>query len=74
MRENSENETLGDALPKVMAHVRDVVIPAYQSIGPAGAFALAFIRADLDAAARAMAEGDVVEMIRCYQKLTEIKL
>ena len=33
-------DTLGDALPREMARVRDVVMPAYQSIGPAGAFAL----------------------------------
>ena len=64
-------DTLGDALPREMARVRDVVMPAYQSIGPAGAFALAFMRRDLDEAARAMAEGDVVAMLRVYQSLKE---
>lgn len=65
-------ETLGDALPKEMARVRDHVLPHYLAIGPAGAFGAAFIRQDLDAAARAMAEGDVVAMIRSYEKLKEI--
>lgn len=62
-------DTLGDALPREMARVRDQVMPAYQSIGPAGAFALTMMRADLDAAARAMAEGDVVAMLRAHESL-----
>lgn len=62
-------ETLGDALPKEMARVRDVVIPPYIEIGPAGAIALMLMRADLDAAARAMAEGDVAGMIHAYEAL-----
>lgn len=56
--------TVGDALPREMARVRDEVMPAYLEIGPAGAFALAMMRRDLDAAARALAEGDVIAMIR----------
>lgn len=66
---NEEIKTLGDALPKEMARIRDEVMPAYVEIGPAGQFALAFMRQDLDAAARAMAEGDVVAMLRAYEKL-----
>jgi hypothetical protein len=62
-------ETVGDALPKEMARIRDVVIPAYQSIGPAGLFALTCMRMDLDAAAQAMAEGDVIAMIRQLEAL-----
>jgi hypothetical protein len=62
-------DTLGDALPREMTRVRDHVLPAYQSIGPAGAFGLAMIRADLDAAQKAMIEGDVVEMLRLYKVL-----
>lgn len=63
--------TLGEELPRQMARVRDEVMPAYQAIGPAGAFALGFMRADLDRAAKAMAEGDTVEMLRVCQKLRE---
>ena len=66
-----EGNTLGDALPREMARVRDDVMPAYLACGPAGGFALNFMRQDLDAAAKAMAEGDVVAMLRCYQKLAE---
>ena len=67
-------ETLGDALPKEMARIRDEVIPAYQEIGAAGYFALTFMRRDLDLAARSMAEGDVVAMIRSLQTLRDYKL
>ncbi len=66
-------ETLGEALPKEMARVRDVLMPRYLEIGPAGMFALTLMRADLDRAAKAMAEGDVAEMIRAYQSLKEFK-
>jgi hypothetical protein len=66
--------SLGEELPKVMAHVRDEVIPAYQAIGPAGSFALAFMRRDLDAATKALAEGDLPAIIASYQSLTSYKL
>lgn len=63
--------TLGDDLPRQMARVRDELIPAYQSIGPAGAFGLAMLRQSLDNAAKAMVSGDVVAMLRAYQNLKE---
>ena len=62
-------DTLGDALPREMARVRDEVMPAYVEIGWVGSFALALMRRDLDAAARAMAEGDVVAMARAFEAL-----
>lgn len=65
---------LGEALPKEMARVRDDVMPAYLAIGPVSAFALAFMRADLDKAAKALAEGDVVAMIQAYQSLKDYKV
>ena len=61
--------TLGDALPEEMARVRDRVSPVYLECGPGGAPAAALMRADLDAAARAMAEGDPVAMLAAYQSL-----
>lgn len=67
-------DTLGAALPREMARVRDQVMPAYIEIGPAGAFALSFMRQDLDRAAKALAEGDVVAMIDVYQSLKGYKL
>ena len=70
---STDVKTLGEELPREMARVRDKVMPAYQSIGTAGVFALAMMRADLDAAARAMAEGDVVAMLRAYESLKGYK-
>lgn len=64
-------ETLGDALPKEMARVRDVLVPRYLEIGPAGGFALAMMRHELDRAAKAMAVGDVTEMLRTYESLKQ---
>lgn len=66
-------DTLADALPREMARVRDVVMPAYQEIGPVGAFGLAMMRHSLDNAARAMAAGDLVAMIRALEDLRGYK-
>lgn len=66
-------KTLGDALPKEMARVRDEVLPHYVATGPAGAIGATFIRNDLDRAAKAMAEGDIVGMIAAYKALTQIE-
>lgn len=62
--------TLADELPKQMARVRDEVLPHYDAI-PQGALGAAMIRADLDRAAKALAEGDTVEMIRVCQSLKD---
>lgn len=56
-------------MPREMARVRDEVMPAYQAIGAAGNFAMAMMRHDLNAAAKAMAEGDCAEMLRAYEAL-----
>lgn len=64
-------DTIGDALPREMARVRDRIMPLYAEIGPLGALALAMMRDDLDRAAEAMAEGDVVAMIQAYQILKD---
>lgn len=66
--------SLGEDLPKQMARVRDKIMPAYQSIGPAGSYALAMMCADLDRAAKAMAEGDLPGMIVAYKSLSEYEL
>ena len=66
--------TLGEALPLEMARVRDGVMPAYAECGVGGSFALAMMRHDLDLAAKAMIEGDIVAMVRIYQKLKEYQL
>lgn len=66
-------ETLGEALPKEMARVRDEVLPAYLEIGKPGMLAVLLMRRDLEEAAVAMRDGDVVRMIRIYQILKEIE-
>lgn len=64
-----ENNTIGTALPIEMARVRDEVLAEYIGIGPSGAIAASLMRQSLDLAAMAMAEGDVVAMIRAYEDL-----
>lgn len=65
-----KTETLGEALPKEMARVRDEIMPAYlEKIGKPGQLAMEMMREDLDAAATAMAEGDVVKMMVAYEAL-----
>ncbi len=66
--------SLGEELPKEMARVRDVVMPAYLEIGQAGALALLMMRRDLDFATKALAEGNVLDVIRAYKALKEYKL
>jgi len=66
-------DTLGDALPREMARVRDDILPAYVGIGANGAFGAIMIRIKLDAAAKALAEGDIVAMVRLYQELKDLK-
>lgn len=70
----SPASSLGEALPAEMARVRDEVMPPYQSIGAAGVPALMMMRQALDGAAKAMAEGDTVAMIRWYQELKDFSL
>ncbi len=65
--------TLGDALPKQMAYIRDELIPQYQSIGPTGSFAIMCMRGALDRATKAMVEGDLPAMIAAYKELCEFK-
>jgi hypothetical protein len=64
-------DTLGTALPREMKRVRDELMPRYIEIGPPGAFAVAIMRYALDRATKALAEGDVITMIRVYEELKE---
>lgn len=68
-------DTLGDALPREMARVRDKVLPQYLALrGMPNVIVepqIAMMRADLDAAAKALAEGDVIAMLRVYQSLKD---
>lgn len=65
--------TLADALPREITRVRDEVMPAYLALqGMPNVMvepALAMMRMSLDAASKAMIEGDVVAMLRAYEDL-----
>ena len=65
--------SLGTELPVEMTRVRDEILPEYDAF-PSGRLAAAMMRKDLDDAARAMIEGNVGEMIRCYRSLKEYSL
>lgn len=70
-----QSETLAEGLPREMARVRDEVLPMYLQLrGMPNVMvepAIAMMRADLDAAAKAMISGDVVAMLRVYKSLKE---
>lgn len=65
--------TLGEALPREIARVRDEVLPEYLALeGTPGVFvgfAVNMMRQSLDAASKAMIEGDLPAMIRAYESL-----
>jgi len=61
------SDSLGEALPREMARVRDIHA-IYMGI-QGGAIAGSLMARDLDAAARAMAEGDVVAMLAAHEAL-----
>lgn len=66
--------SLGTELPKEMARVRDVLLPIYDGLPErAGAFAAAIMRAELDRATKALAEGDLPTMILSYTALRDFK-
>jgi hypothetical protein len=66
-------ETLGEGLPREMARVRDEILPQFLALrGMPNVIVdpqIAIMRAELDAAAKAMIEGDVVAMLRAYESL-----
>ena len=65
-------ETLGDALPKEIARVREV-LGYYKEIGPPGVIGAMLIEQELRAADQAVMSGDVVAMLRAYETLKCIK-
>lgn len=63
-------ETLGEALPREIARNQNLLI-AYAEIGPAGNFGASMIRADIVLAVKALAEGDLTQMISSYNALKD---
>lgn len=68
MNKEEKPETLGDALPNEISRVNDLIVE-YKSVGPPGYFAASMMKASVDNAVRALASGDVIEMIRAYEDL-----
>lgn len=65
-------KSLAEALPEELARAR--MIQGYaKEIGPAGTFLVAIIEADIQAAEKAMIEGDLPGMIAAYQSLKDLK-
>jgi hypothetical protein len=64
------SESLGEALPKEQARVRRLIL-RYRDpmLNGAGNMAAALMEQDLQKADKAVMEGDVVEMIRCFENL-----
>lgn len=57
-----------EGLQKLMNKSREL-LKAYDEIGPQGAFGAAMIRADIQDAEKAIASGDVVAIVKMYEKL-----
>lgn len=65
---NTQIETLGDALPKELRRCQEL-LGTYIDLGPVGLFGATMIRNAIEEAQSAMASGDVVAILRAYNKL-----
>lgn len=64
--------SLGEALPAEID--RNVeLLRDYQGIGPAGQIGASFIKQDIDRAIKAMASGDVTQMLQAYEAMKNNK-
>lgn len=61
-------ESLGEAFPREVQRCTRL-LGEYRALGPVGQFGAAFIQQTLDAAIQALADGDVVAMVRLYPQL-----
>jgi hypothetical protein len=64
-------DTLGDALPKEQARVREV-LGHYKEIGQAGMFGATMIEQSLQKADKAIMSGDITAMMVAYKELQKI--
>lgn len=64
--------SLAEEFPREQARVRQV-LQQYLAIGPAGTFGATMIERSLRRADQAAASGDVIEMLRSYAELQDIK-
>lgn len=64
--------SIGEDMPNQQARAREL-LQAYNDIGPAGKFGVYVIEQALRRADTALASGDVVEIVKAYQELRELK-
>lgn len=69
----TKSMSLAEALPHEIKRLREEVIPAYRSIGTPGNFAVAMMEFRITQAEEAIAQGDVVAMLRLYSELKDYK-
>lgn len=62
------SENLMDGLFRQMNRCRELV-KEYEKIGPVGVFGKTMIQRDIEAAEKAIASGDIVQMIDAYKAL-----
>ena len=60
-----------EGIQKEQKRLREELIPLYETIGPAGIVGIAMMKASIDGGDRAIASGDVVEMLRACRDLQE---
>lgn len=68
---STSSNSLGDALPQEIDRCVELLVQ-YASIGPQGRIGVTMIRAAISKALTAIAEQDLVEMIRAYEELKTI--
>ena len=66
------SQSLGEALPLEIKRVRET-LKEYYKIGQAGAFGAMMIELSLQRADKIVIGGDIVEMLKAYKELQEIK-
>lgn len=64
--------SVGEEIQVEIKRVRDTVLPFYDELGPVGVYGATRIREELDAATKALAEGNVIQVLRSYEALKEI--
>ena len=64
--------SIGDDFPKEQARAREI-LGVYKEIGPPGQFGAMMIEQVLARADKAALSGDVVEIVKSYKELIEIK-
>ena len=67
-------ENLIEAIQSKCNELREINIPAYQEIGPAGAFGVIMMKTAIAKAEKSIALGDTVGMVSSLQELREFKL